>query len=236
MFCIFIYMKKILITGANGHLGTATVKKFLDNNYRVIAVARSGSELGFAHHRKNFELHELDLADENACLFFAKEALNMYGTIEGALFLAGGFAMDNVENTSVGALQKMIALNFETSFNLSRPFFQHMVQAGYGRIVFVGAKAVLQPETGGQSLAYTLSKSLLFTYASLLNAQAKGTNVTASVVIPSIIDTAPNRAAMPQANQDNWVSSGQIADVLEFICSDAGAALREPIFKVYNNA
>ena len=53
-FCIFHIMKTIIITGANGNLGAVTVKKFLENDYRVIAIARSGSELGFAKDNKNF--------------------------------------------------------------------------------------------------------------------------------------------------------------------------------------
>ena len=40
--------KTILITGANGNLGAATVKKFLDEGYKVIAVDHSGTHLGFA--------------------------------------------------------------------------------------------------------------------------------------------------------------------------------------------
>lgn len=229
-------MKKILITGANGHLGATTVKKFLDNNYRVIAVARSGSELGFAHDHKNFELHQLDLSDENACLLFAEEAVDMYGSIEGALFLAGGFSMDSIYTINLAALHKMITLNFETTFNLSRPLFKHMLNNNYGRLIFVGARAGLEPATGTQTLAYTLSKSLLFTYAEILNAQAKGKNVTASIVVPGIIDTAPNRESMPGADTSKWVSTEQIADVLEFICNDASAAIREPVIKVYGNA
>lgn len=229
-------MKKILITGANGNLGAATVKKFLDNGYRVIAVARSGSELGFAVGRSDFELHQVDLSDENASTLFIKEAINMYGTIDGALFLAGGFAMGNVDNTSGADLKKMFALNFETAYFIMRPLFAHMLQNGYGRMIFIGARGALQADQGKNSLAYTLSKSLLFTLAESLNATAKGKNVSASVVVPAIIDTAPNRKSMPDADFSKWPTPGQIADVLEFICRDNDSPLRDTVFKVYGNA
>ena len=235
-FCIFRTMKTIIITGANGNLGAVTVKKFLEHNYRVIAVARSGSELGFAKDNKNFELHQLDLTDENASLLFIKEAISLYGNIEGALFLAGGFAMGNMENSTGDALKKMLALNFETAYHLSRILFDHMLQNGYGRLVFIGAKAVSEPEYAKNSVAYTLSKSLLFSLANILNSAAKGKNVTASVVAPSTIDTLPNRESMPNADWSKWAKPEQIADVLEFICSDKGLSLREPVYKVYNDA
>ncbi|MBX3254970.1 MAG: SDR family NAD(P)-dependent oxidoreductase [Chitinophagaceae bacterium] len=229
-------MKKILITGANGNLGTAAVKKFLDSGYRVIAVARSGSRLGFAVGHSNFELHQVDLSDENASALFIKEAINLYGAIDGALFTAGGFAMGDIDNTTGADLQKMFSLNFETAYFMMRPLFTHMLQKGYGRIVFIGARAALEADQGKNSLAYTLSKSLLFTLAETLNAAAKGKNVTACVVAPSIIDTAQNRESMPAADFKKWPTPAQIAEVLEFICRNADSPVRDAVFKVYGNA
>ena len=92
------------------------------------------------------------------------------------------------------------------------------------------------PEQGKGALAYSLTKSLLFRLAELLNATAKGKNVVASVVAPSTIDTAVNRKSMPDADFSAWVKPEDIATLLEFICSDEGNALREPVYKIYNNA
>ncbi len=229
-------MKTIIITGANGNLGAVAVKKFLEGDYRVIAVAHSGSELGFARDNKNFELHEVDLANESAALLFVNEAMSLYGAIDCAVFLAGGFAIGKIEDTTVSDLKKMFTLNFETAYHISRMLFAHMLQNDYGRLVFIGAKPALHPKQAANSLAYALSKSLLFNYANILNAMADGKNVTASVVVPSTIDTEPNRKSMPDADWAKWVKAEQVADVIEFICSDRSLALREPIYKVYNNA
>lgn len=230
-------MKKvILITGANGNLGTVTVRKFLDVGYKVVAVARSGSELGFAKDYRNFELHQVDLSDENAVSEFIEKAITLYATIHGALFLAGGFAMGDLNKTTRADIDKMISMNFETAFIPSKMLFQHMMQHNYGRLVFVGARTPLKAEQGKNSIAYTLSKSLLFNYAEILNAEAKGKNVTASVIVPSTIDTKTNREAMPDADHSKWVSPEAIADVLEFICSDRSLPMREGIYKVYGDA
>ena len=85
-------------------------------------------------------------------------------------------------------------------------------------------------------VAYALSKSLVFKLAELINAEAKGHNVTASVIVPSTIDTKPNRESMPKADPSNWVKAEQLADIMEFICSEKGQPIREGIYKVYNNA
>jgi hypothetical protein len=41
---------------------------------------------------------------------------------------------------------------------------------------------------------------------------------------------------MPDANFSDWVKPEEVAGVLEFICSDKGAAVREPVYKLYNNS
>jgi NAD(P)-dependent dehydrogenase (short-subunit alcohol dehydrogenase family) len=228
--------KTILITGANGNLGAAVVKKFLDEGYKVIAVDHSGTHLGFAASHDNFELRAVDLANEQAVGDFIKEILELYGRVDGALLLAGGFAMGDVAATDGDALRKMITLNFETAYFVARPLFRHMQDNGYGRLVFMGARPALKPEQGKGAVAYAMSKSLLFQLADLLNATAKGKNVVASVVAPSTIDTELNRKSMPDADPATWVRPEQIADILEFICSEKGDVIREPVYKVYNNS
>jgi hypothetical protein len=66
-----------------------------------------------------------------------------------------------------------MTLNFDTAYFLARPLFQHMMQNGYGRLVFIGSRPALQPGDGKSKLAYSLSKSLLFTLSDMLNAEAK---------------------------------------------------------------
>jgi NAD(P)-dependent dehydrogenase (short-subunit alcohol dehydrogenase family) len=228
--------KAILITGANGNLGAATVKKFLEEGYRVIAVDHSDNHLGFAASHANFEWKSVDLTGEKTVQDFVADIIQRYGKLDGALLLVGGFAMGGIEATGGEELKKMYSLNFETAYFAARPLFQHMLQNGYGRLVFMGARPALKPEQGKTAVAYAMTKSMLFTLAEILNATAKGKNVVASVVVPSTIDTPPNRQSMPDADPDNWVKPEQIAGVLEFICSDKGLTLREPVYKVYNNA
>ncbi len=228
--------KLVIITGANGNLGTATVKKFLAEGYHVVAVDGHSNHLDFALNNNAFEFHTVNLTDEAGTAAFIADIIAKHGKVDAALMLVGGFAMGNVENTTGEDLHKMFSLNFETAYFVSRPLLKHMQQNGYGRLVFIGARPALKPEQGKGLVAYSLTKSLLFKLADIINAETKGTNVVASVVVPSTIDTAINRSSMPDANPANWVMPEQIADVLEFICSEKGSPVREPVYKVYNNA
>ncbi len=229
-------MKTIIITGANGNLGTATVKKFLDEGYKVIAVDGKTDHLEFALQHKNFEIRSVNLTHEGDTAAFVASVIDSYKKIDGVLMLVGGFAMGNIAAATGADIQKQFSLNFETAYFLARPLVQHMQQNGYGRLVFIGARPALNATQGKDLIAYGLSKSLLFKLAEYINEDNKGKNIVASVVVPSTIDTALNRKGMPDANPDNWVKPEQLADVLEFICSDKGMPVREAVYKVYNNA
>ena len=206
--------KHIIITGANGNMGAAAVKKFLSEDYYVIAVDHSGSHLGFAEGHSNFELHEVDLDNEDAAHLFFQEIISLKGKIDAALLLVGGFTMGNIETTDISTVKKMFTLNFETAYNAARPLFQHMLNNNYGRLVFVGAKPALDPNAGKDVIAYALSKSLLFKLAEFLNAEASGKNVEVTVIVPGTLDTAINRKNMPGADTSKWTKLEEIAEEL----------------------
>jgi len=229
-------MKTIIVTGANGNLGVAAVKKLLDEGYKVIAIDNGNAHLQFAVANINFEFHTVNLSDENETTAFIASVITKYTKIDGALLLVGGFAMGGIKAATGADIHKMYSLNFETAYFVARPLWQHMEQNNYGRLVFIGARPALKAEQGKDMLAYALTKAMLFKLADFINASAGNKNVTASVVVPSTIDTALNRKSMPDADPGNWVKPEQLADVLEFICSDKASPIREAVYKVYNKS
>jgi short-subunit dehydrogenase len=84
--------------------------------------------------------------------------------------------------------------------------------------------------------AYGLTKSLIFRLAELMNAEAKGTDVVTTVVVPSIIDTPVNRKKMKGEDFSTWIDPKQMAEVIEFYTTLAADGLREPVLKMYNKA
>lgn len=229
-------MKTVIITGANGNLGTACVKKFLAEGYRVIAVDGHDNQLGFAAGNPLYIFSSINLGDETATQSFIEGLVKKYNKIDAALMLVGGFAAGNIAAADGAAVKKMFSLNFETAYFMARPLLAHMQENNYGRLIFIGARPALQPAQGKNLVAYALSKSLLFTLAEFINEETKGSNITASVIVPSTIDTPLNRQSMPDANASDWVSPASLADTMEFVVSDKGNALRETVLKVYNNA
>ena len=85
-------------------------------------------------------------------------------------------------------------------------------------------------------MAYALGKSHLFRLAEIINDQGKFKNIRASVVIPSLLDTPQNRAAMPDAPANEWVTPEVAAETISFLLGDTGENLRETVIKLYNQA
>lgn len=229
-------MKNIIITGANGNLGLAVTKKFLDKGYQVIATViheNAKADLGL---NENLQIEIVNLASEDETNSFVQRVLDEYKKIDAAIMLVGGFAVGNISSTTTKDIQKQISLNFETAYHVTRPLFQHMIQNNYGRLIYIGARPALNPDAGKGLLAYGLGKSLIFKLTEFLNEEARGKNVTASVIVPSTIDTPANRKSMPDADPNEWIKPEQLAAVIDFVISEPGSPLRETVLKVYNNA
>lgn len=226
-------MKNILITGASGNLGKASVERFVEDGHRVLAIVSPGKKLPF---KTSGEVvtYEADLTDEHSVNKVVNTILSQYQVIDAALLLVGGFAQGSITDADGASLNKMYSLNFNTAYFVARPVFLQMIkQSAGGRIVFVGSKPALLASEGKKNVAYALSKSLVFKLAELLNAEGKEKNVISSVIVPSTIDTPENRAAMPNAKFSDWQKPEDIAESMAYLVSDKGRALRDPIFKFY---
>lgn len=229
-------MKVAIVTGASGNMGQAVIKRFIDEGYFVIGTIIPDDPVPIDFPADKFEKIVVDLMSEDDSKKFIDTVVERHGSVDAAVLTVGGFAMGNIAETKTSDVLKQYKLNFETAYNVARPVFVQMMKQNNGRIFIIGSKPGLDASNGKGMVAYGLAKSLIFRLAELMNDEAKGKNVVTSVVVPSTIDTAPNRKAMPDANFYNWVKAEAIADVIYWHCTDESSVLREPILKVYNNA
>lgn len=229
-------MKVAIVTGATGNMGQAVVKKFIEEGYFVIGTAIQNDDTPLNFSKDKFKKIAADLGDEDESAKFIENIISKYKNIDVAVLTVGGFAMGSIADTKTSDIHKQYKLNFETAYNVARPIFVKMLEQNDGRIFIIGSRPGLNAKSGKGMIAYSLAKSLIFRLAELMNDEAKGKNVVTSVVVPSTIDTAPNRKAMPEADFNKWVKPKAIADVISWHCTDEATALREPILKVYNKA
>jgi NADP-dependent 3-hydroxy acid dehydrogenase YdfG len=229
-------VKTIVVTGASGNLGLVVTKYLLSKGHTIIAVVHDASSIQKMDANPNLTSHVVDLENEIETEKFIKDILVKYKTIDAAIMLAGGFTMGNITKTNSGLIKEQIRLNFDTAYHVVQPVYYHMLQNNFGRFIFIGARPAIKPSDGKNMIAYGLSKSLLFKLAEYINADAKGKNIDAAVIVPSTIDTESNRKAMPDADPSKWVKPEAIAETIEFLLSPSAAAFRETVLKMYNNA
>ena len=226
--------KSAFITGTAGNLGSAVSQHLLDIGYHVIGGMRPQEHHADLEAQPHFERIELNVLDEAACEAFVASRGE---EIHLVALLVGGFAMGGVTETTGDHLTNMFRLNILSAFFLAREFLKKMAtQPNGGRIILVGAKPALTPAQGTFATAYTLTKSMIYPLADMLNAEGQADKVVTSVIVPSIIDTPRNRSAMPDADFSKWVKPLEIAKVMAFLASEQGHIIREPIVKVYGES
>jgi len=226
--------KNIIVSGASGGLGKDVVNKLAggENN---LYVTFGSKRVDTFQDLENVTSQVVDLTDQDAAMNFVNATIEKAGTIQAGIFLAGGYAPGNLHATDDALLEKMFNINFFTAFHLVKPLMKHFETTGGGQFIFIGARPALEADQGKGNFAYALSKSLVFKMAEFINSEGKSKNITATVIVPSTIDTPLNREAMPDADFSKWVSGTDIAENIAFVLSESGAKLRETVLKVYNN-
>ena len=227
-------MKTILVTGASGNLGKDVVEYLHHQGYAILATFSSDRDLSLFDHLPNVRPFVVNVLDEATVAAFLSE---FAGTdLRAAVLLVGGFAMGTIQETNARLLQKMIDLNFMSAFNLVKPLMATFAEQGGGQFVLIGSRPTLNATEGKNVVAYALSKALVFELANLINAGGKPHHITATVVVPSTLDTPANRSAMPDADPSHWVPTEKVAELIAFLIGDTGRMTRETVVKLYNKA
>lgn len=219
--------KVVVVTGALGALGSVVVDEALALGARIASVDHAPTQAPAT--ADLFELGGVDLTDAAQASKAINAAAAHFGKIDALINIAGGFAFETVADGDPRTWQRMYALNVTTTLNASRAAIPHLVASGAGRIINVGAMGALQANSGMG--AYAASKSGVHRLTEALAAELKG-KVTVNAVLPSIIDTAANRADMPKADFAKWVTPKELADVILFLASDAASAVTGALLPV----
>lgn len=203
--------KTVLVTGSAGNLGSAVVRHFLKEGRQVAGLTHHITE---SVEDPGFKEFEVDLLDETGAAEVVKAIAEQSEGIGTAVLTAGGYSPGKIIDTSAEDLMKMYRLNFETAYNTVRPLLSDMSTRGKGKIFLIGAGTGMDPARGKGAVAYSLSKSLLFQLAAMINADHRQTDIRAFVIVPGTIDTPQNRKAMPDADFSKWQSPDRIAAVI----------------------
>jgi NAD(P)-dependent dehydrogenase (short-subunit alcohol dehydrogenase family) len=164
---------------------------------------------------------EVDLGDASAARRAFDQVAQRCGGLDGLVNVAGGFRWEKLEDGAIETWDRMFALNVRTAVLASQAALPHLLKRGQGRIVNVGAAAAAQAALGMG--AYAAAKSGVARLTEAMAEEFKDRGITVNAVLPSILDTAANRAEMPNADPARWVAPHALARVVLFLLSsDAG--------------
>lgn len=221
--------REAVVTGGTGALGRAVVGQLLAAGATVHVPVYLTEELeGFPYrdHGAVTLHHGLDLRVEAdvARLFGATSAL--YASIH----IAGGFAMGPITSTALEIWDHLIGINATTCFLCCREAVKSMA-GREGRIVNVAAKPAFVPTA--QMAAYSASKAAVAALTVSLAEELSSSLIWVNAIVPSIIDTEANRAAMPDADHRMWPKPEEIAKTVAFLASPQNAVTRGALVPVY---
>ncbi|MFZ5539447.1 MAG: SDR family NAD(P)-dependent oxidoreductase [Pseudomonadota bacterium] len=218
--------RTVVITGAAGNLGRAVAAAFAARGASLALIDRSEELLRTAYPGEEARrlLAAADLLDVAQTQAAIARAAQRFGRIDVLANLAGGFRMgEAVHETTDATWNLLLDINVRTLLNAVRAAVPQMLAAGGGRIVNVGAASALK----GAALmgAYVAAKSAVIRLTETMALELREKNVNVNCVLPTIIDTPENRAAMPDADPRRWVAPEALADVIVFLASDAARAM-----------
>jgi NAD(P)-dependent dehydrogenase (short-subunit alcohol dehydrogenase family) len=122
----------------------------------------------------------------------------------------GGFAPQRpLAELNPAELTGQLTLNLVTAALITKHALRGMQAAGAGRVVHTASRAAVVSK--GSGFAYSVSKLGVLHLVTMAADEVRGTGVTVNCVVPSIIDTPANRAAIPNADYDAWPKIPDIA-------------------------
>jgi NAD(P)-dependent dehydrogenase (short-subunit alcohol dehydrogenase family) len=208
--------RTVIVTGASGALGAAVVAAFAAAGADVTGVARRTPPAG--DRIEGVRYAAVDLADDDAVGAFFDDG----GTPWAVAHTAGGYAPATpLTKLDPAVLAGQLALNLTTSALVVKHALRRMVPAGGGRVVLTSSRSATV--TAGAGFAYSVSKLGVLHLTRMAADEVAGTGVTVNCVVPSIIDTPANRAAMPKSDHAAWPQPDDIARAYLYLADPASA-------------
>jgi NAD(P)-dependent dehydrogenase (short-subunit alcohol dehydrogenase family) len=216
----------VVITGAAGNLGQVVAKAFaaLGANLVLIDLRPDALARAFGAETETRVLAPTDLLDQTQVSATIEKAIERFARIDVLCNIAGGFRMgEAVHETSDANWNFLFDSNARSLLHAVRAVVPPMLQAGRGKVVNVGAFAA---QRGVARMgAYCAAKSAVIRLTEAMAAELREKGINVNCVLPSVIDTPENRAAMPRADPARWVAPEDLASTILFLASPAARAI-----------
>jgi NAD(P)-dependent dehydrogenase (short-subunit alcohol dehydrogenase family) len=216
---------KLIVTGAAGALGIAAASLLERKGHDVARIV-----LRAAPDAPALTIGCEDLAQPEAAARAIELSADRLGGLDGVLHLAGAFDWRPVAESDVTLWQAMFRANLETTLSVVKAALPLL--APDGAIVTIGAASAVP--SGAGMAPYAASKSAVARLTESLAAELRPGGIRINTLLPGIIDTPANRAAMPGADFSTWTHPDAVADAAAFLLSPSARAIHGALIPVTN--
>ena len=233
--------KVVLVTGGTGGLGREVTMAFLEAGATIVVTYQAAEEFAavMSAAQKIGAAPPIgvgvDVTDAPAVEKLIAEITAKHGRLDILVNTVGGYAGGtSLWEVDPRTYDKMLQLNLQAGFVLARAVVPQMIKQNRGWIVNIASKAAFEHAAGGA--LYAASKAAALALMDSLAADVKPFNINVNSVLPSIIDTAANRKAMPGADFSKWPKPEEIARVILFLCSEEARVIHGAAIPVYGRS
>ena len=221
--------RRIIVFGGTGGLGGAVVERFrADGASVLVADARLPGE---ADRHDDVHYVAVDALDEAS----VSAALATEPAPAAVVSLIGGYTPPQpLPALDIGVLRHQLDLNLVTAAIVTKHAMPLLAAGGGGPIVLVSSRVAT--EKGENGFSYSVSKLGVVRLVEAAAAEGREQGVRVNCIMPSIIDTPGNRAAMPNARHHRWPKPSELAAVLAFLVSDDAILISGAAIPVYGQA
>jgi len=227
----------VLITGASGNLGQAVTRRFAEAGAKLVLIDHNEKRLPALQEQYPESLRlAVDVTNAESVDAMVRQVEEKFGQIHVLAHTVGGFAAGHpVHETPQDLWDRMFNLNVRPIYLVGGRIAQHMIEhAVGGKMVFVLARSGLSGSA--RMAAYTASKAAAQRIMQSMAAELKERGINVNGVMPSTIDTPPNRESMPNADFSKWVTPEELANTIAFLASEAANGLYGASLEVYGRA
>lgn len=222
-----------LLTGVTGGWGRAVLDRFCAEGWNVAATYRE--EQPPADLPDGVLAVRAELSDPDAATGAVAAAVDAFGGVDALAHVAGGFAAaGRIDEQPVDVWRSQMTINLDTAFYMTRAVLGPMRKAGRGSIVYIGTSAMLTPFSGASG--YIVSKVALGGLMRCVDVEVRQEGIRCNTVVVKIVDTPRNRAENPDADHSRWTTGEDLAQVVEWLCTDASAPLSGGLIPAYGRA
>ena len=221
-------MKKILVTGASGGIGSSIADKFLKNKYEMILTSSSESTLSKLKQKygNNHHYYILDFKNPDENNIILKKISEEHQDLNVIVNNAGITDDSLILRMKTDQWNNVIQANLSSNFSIIKALLPNMIKNKSGKIIGISSVVATSGNPGQSN--YVAAKSGMIGFYKSVALEVASRNINVNIVSPGFIispmteklnDNQKN-AILEKIPMKRFGESNEIADLVYFLSSD----------------